>query len=160
MLSSSLFCQAQNEAEKKELIPELTEAQVKAGKINETFSNLPKEQRIKYLTLRADAHRLFSKKRNFEALVSIYDMRSIFKDDPAVLNLLGAINVEFRDFGYARELFKHAINISGEDPKLLFNLAELAFCDNDWKACIKQMSYIRKKLDETDQKMKKLAILA
>jgi len=165
LLSSSVLCQAQaddknNDKAVKPAAVELNVAQKKAKALNEKFGNLPKEDRIKYLQLRAKAHQLFSKKRTFEALIVIYDMRMIFKDDPAVLNLLGAISVEFRDFKYARSVFREAIELSGEDPKLLFNMAELAFCDNDWKTCLKEMDYIIKKLGDTEKKAKEAAIAA
>ncbi len=161
LLSSSLVGQAQ-EIEEQLQKPEvqLTKNQAKAAKLNEEFSNLAKKDRIKYLQFRAEAHRLFSKKRTFEALVYIYDMRMIFKKDPAVLNLLGAINVEFRDFKLARSVFKEAISLSGEDPKLLFNMAELAFCDNDWKTCLKEMDYIIKTLRDDEKKNNEAAIAA
>ena len=109
----------------------------KADILNTRFSNLPEEQRRQYLNLRADAHRYFSKKRTFETLIALQKMSAIFDEDPIALNLEGAIYVEFRDFKKARKTFKKAVNVTGEDPKILFNLAELEFCDNQWLSSIK-----------------------
>jgi tetratricopeptide (TPR) repeat protein len=120
--------------------PTPTKENSKAADLNTRFSNLPLEKRQKYLELRAEAHRFFSNKRTFETLMAIHEMRTIFDGDPLALNLHGAIYVEFRDFKKAREIFTNAIEIAGEDPKILFNLAELEFCDSQWSNSIEKFS--------------------
>ena len=114
--------------------------------LNTRFSNLPEEKRRKYLTLRADAHRLFSKKRTFETLMALQEMSAIFDEDPVALNLEGAIYVEFRDFKKARKTFNKAVTLTGDDPKILFNLAELEFCDNQWRSSIKNFKILLEKI--------------
>ncbi len=128
-------------------LPDAESENAKAAILNTRFSNLPEEQRKKYLELRADAHRYFANKRTFETLMAIYEMQSIFEGDPLAYNLLGAIYVEFRDFAKAREIFNKAIETAGEDPKILFNLAELEFCDNQWSSSVKLFSSLLKKLE-------------
>lgn len=118
----------------------------KAAILNTRFSNLPKEQRREYLTLRADAHRYFSNKRTFETLMALHEMRAIFDSDPVAYNLLGAIYVEFRDFAKARDTFTKAVDMAGEDPKILFNLAELEFCDNQWQSSIRNFEVLLEKI--------------
>lgn len=139
---TSLTVKAQNEAE----APEDNQNAAKTKILNTRFSNLPEEQRRKYLTTRADAHRFFSNKRTFETLMAIYEMRTIFEGDPIAYNLLGAIYVEFRDFAKAREVFSKALDMAGEDPKILFNLAELEFCDNQWISSINHFESLLKKI--------------
>ncbi len=139
---ASLTVNAQNEVK----APEDKQNVNKAKILNNRFSNLPLEERRTYLTLRADAHRFFSKKRTFETLMAIHEMRHIFEGDPIAYNLLGAIYVEFRDFKKAREIFSKAVDMAGEDPKILFNLAELEFCDNQWVSSINHFESLLKKI--------------
>ena len=140
---SCITVNAQNEA----TVPEPAQEDSKAAILNTRFSNLPLEQRQRYLELRAEAHRFFSNKRTFETLMALHEMRTIFDGDPLALNLLGAIYVEFRDFPKAREIFTNAIEIAGEDPKILFNLAELEFCDNRWSVSIERFSKLLIKIE-------------
>lgn len=119
----------------------------KANILNKRFSNLPAEKRRKYLKLRADAHRYFRNKRTFETLMAVYEMKDIFEDDPVAYNLLGAVYVEFRDFSKAREIFRKAVDLAGDDPKVLFNLAELEFCDNQWESSIQHFKILLKNID-------------
>ncbi|MEZ7956146.1 MAG: hypothetical protein QMC23_00705 [Rubritalea sp.] len=139
---TSLTVKAQNEAE----APEDNQNVAKTKILNTRFSNLPEEQRRKYLTTRADAHRFFSNKRTFETLMAVFEMRTIFEGDPVAYNLLGGIYVEFRDFAKAREVFSKALDMAGEDPKILFNLAELEFCDNQWISSINHFESLLKKI--------------
>lgn len=140
---TSLTVNAQNEIE----APNDEKVENKANILNTRFSNLPLEKRKEYLTLRADAHRYFANKRTFETLMALYEMRTIFDSDPVAYNLMGAIYVEFRDFPKAREIFSKAVDLAGEDPKILFNLAELEFCDNQWKSSIKHFESLLKKIE-------------
>jgi len=138
---ASLTVNAQNEVKAPE------DKQNKAAILNTRFSNLPLEKRRTYLKLRADAHRYFSNKRTFETLMAIHEMRTIFEGDPVAYNLLGAIYVEFRDFTKARDIFSKAVDMAGEDPKILFNLAELEFCDNQWASSINHFESLLKKIE-------------
>jgi tetratricopeptide (TPR) repeat protein len=140
---SYLTLNAQTELE----VPENEQEVSKTSILNTRFSNLPLEERKEYLMLRADAHRYFSNKRVFETLLAIHEMRHIFDGDPVAYNLLGAIYVEFRDFEKAREIFSKAVDLAGEDPKILFNLAELEFCDNQWISSIKHFKTLLKKVE-------------
>mgnify|MGYP000100207594 FL=1 len=146
-LSLLQFSAGQDEPEKPR---EKTDVEIKRDKLNEAFSNLPEEKRTAYLKGRQEAQRLFSKKRTFETLMTIYEIEEIFPNDPAVLNLIGAVHVEFRDFDYARLIFDRAVELAGEDPKILFNVAEIEFCSNNWETCIQKFDYLIKKIDNPD----------
>ncbi|MFT5906309.1 MAG: tetratricopeptide (TPR) repeat protein [Cryomorphaceae bacterium] len=140
---TSLTVTAQNEVK----VPEEKQKVTKASILNTRFSNLPLEKRREYLTLRANAHRYFSNKRTFETLMAVHQMRHIFEGDPIAYNLMGAVYVEFRDFDKAREIFSKAVDMAGEDPKILFNLAELEFCDNQWVSSINHFESLLKKIE-------------
>ena len=127
--------------------PEEKKTVSKADILNTRFSNLPLEERRKYLTIRADAHRYFSNKRTFETLMALNEMDAMFVGDPVAYNLKGAVYVEFRDFDKAREIFTKAVDLAGEDPKILFNLAELEFCDNQWISSIDHFKSLLKKIE-------------
>ena len=132
--------------------------QEKKNELNATFSNLPLDSRIKYLKLRSEAGRLFNKKRTFEALLIIYKMQEIFKGDPSTINLLGAIHVEFRNFEYANTLFNQALKLAGEDPKILFNIAELEFCSNNWDECLKKLKYVGEQFGDAETNFTRLIL--
>lgn len=144
--SLASFTSSAQEAE-VEVAPEVKKKVAKAAILNNRFSNLPEQERRKYLTIRADAHRFFSNKRTFETLMALHEMRAIFEGDPVAYNLLGAIYVEFRDFPKARQTFIKAVDMAGEDPKVLFNLAELEFCDNQWASSIEHFQTLLKKIE-------------
>ncbi len=143
----STFASITVNAQDEVIAPKEKEKVSKAAILNTRFSNLPLEKRRTYLTLRADAHRFFSNKRTFETLMALHEMRPIFEGDPIAYNLLGAIYVEFRDFDKAREIFIKAVDMAGEDPKILFNLAELEFCDNQWISSIAHFESLLKKIE-------------
>ena len=98
------------------------------------FSNLPKEQREEFQKKLAEAQRLFSQKRVFEAIGKANEAAAIFKNSPDLQNLLGACQVEFRDFDKAMEHFKEADKLAPGQPSIVFNMAELNFVTKDWKA--------------------------
>lgn len=127
-------------------VPDAEITKSKVAMLNSRFSNLPLEKRKKYLELKNDANRYFSNKRTFETLMTLHEMKTIFADDPSAYNLLGAIYVEFRDFKKAREIFQQAIDLAGNDPSMLFNLAELEFCDKQWHASLALFSTLLKEM--------------
>ncbi len=139
------FASGQEEPKQPE---EKSERQIKIEKLSLKFSNLPKAQRIAYYKGLAEAQRLFSKNRTFETLMAFYKIEKIFKNDPVALNILGAVHVEFRDFDYARKVFNKAVEIAGENPKILFNIAEIEFCSNNWQVCIEKFDVLIKKIDD------------
>jgi tetratricopeptide (TPR) repeat protein len=98
------------------------------------FSNLPKEQREEFQKKLAEAQRLFSQKRVFEAISKANEAAAIFKNSPDLQNLLGASQVEFRNFDKAMEHFKEADKLAPGQPTILFNMAELNFVTKDWAA--------------------------
>ncbi|MCW1924688.1 hypothetical protein OKA05_19135 [Luteolibacter arcticus] len=100
----------------------------------EEFSNLPKEQREEFQKKLAEAQRLFAQKRVFEAIGKANEAAAIFKGHPDLQNLLGACQVEFRDFDKAMEHFKEADKLAPNQPSILFNMAELNFVTKDWAA--------------------------
>lgn len=114
----------------------------KAKELNLAFSNLEAEKRKKYLNYRKKASQYLSKKRLFEALNLAYKAQEIFDRDPTIYNIIGAVNVEIRDFGNAKKAFDKALLYGGENFIVRFNLAELQFCSNNWKTCLKEYLYI------------------
>ena len=132
---------------------EKTEAQKNAEALREAaqeldaaFLNLPEEKRLEYLKKRARAHSLFQNKRIFETIPLIYEMQEIFPTDPQTYNLQGALYVELRQFKEAKECFDQALDLIGDDPKILFNVAELHFCSNNWAECLKRYDELKKKV--------------
>jgi tetratricopeptide (TPR) repeat protein len=98
------------------------------------FSNLPKEQREEFLKKLAEAQRLFAQKRVFEAINMGNEAAAIFKNYPDLQTLLGACQVEFRNFDKAMEHFKEADKLAPGQSSILFNIAELNFVTKDWAA--------------------------
>jgi tetratricopeptide (TPR) repeat protein len=97
------------------------------------FSNLPETKRVEYAGKLIEARRLFNEKRIFEAIDKANEGIKIFPDDPEMLNLLGACQVEFRNFDKAMEAFKKADAQMPENPQIYFNIAELNFVTKNWE---------------------------
>ena len=97
------------------------------------FSNLPEKTRIEYLGKVVEAKRFFNEKRIFEAVDKANEANAIFSDDPEVLNLIGACQVEFRNFEKAMEAFKKADAQRPNNPQIFFNIAELNFVTGNWQ---------------------------
>ena len=98
------------------------------------FSNLPEEKRKEYSAKLAEGQRLYGEKRVFESLEKAGEAKAIFENDPELLTLMGACQVEFRNFGKAMEHFKKADELAPGLPTVLFNIAELNFVTKDWEA--------------------------
>lgn len=98
------------------------------------FSNLSKEKRDEFIQKLGEAQRLFHQKRVFETLEKTAEASAIFKDSPDLMNLIGACQVEFRNFDKAMECFKKADSLAPGEAAILFNIAELNFVTKDWEA--------------------------
>ena len=124
------------------------------------FSNLPKEKRDEYQLKFAEAQRLFAQKRVFETISKANEAAAIFKNSPELQNLLGACQVEFRDFDKAMEHFKAADKLMPGEPSILFNMAELNFVTKDWAAAEtnlgKVLSMIEKSTKPEDVQVSRL----
>jgi len=96
------------------------------------FSNLPEAKRVEYAGKLIEAKRLFNEKRIFEAIDKANEGTAIFPDDPEMLNLIGACQVEFRNFDKAMEAFKKADAQMPDNPQIFFNIAELNFVTQNW----------------------------
>ncbi|WP_367872153.1 tetratricopeptide repeat protein [Luteolibacter sp. Populi] len=96
------------------------------------FSNLPEAKRKEYGEKLNETRRLFNDKRIFEAVNKANETSAIFPDDPELLSLIGACQVEFRNFDKAMEAFKKADSLAPNDPQTLFNVAELNFVTKNW----------------------------
>jgi tetratricopeptide (TPR) repeat protein len=96
------------------------------------FLNLPQEKRDEFAKKLQEAQRLFGQKRVFETLEKAAEASAIFKDSPDLENLIGACQVEFRNFDKAMECFKKADSLAPGEPSILFNMAELNFVTKDW----------------------------
>lgn len=113
---------------------EAEKPQPKLLAFEQEFSNLPKEKREEFQKKLLEAQRLFAQKRVFEAIGKANEAAAIFKNSPEVHNLLGACQVEFRDFDKAMEHFKEADKLAPGQPTIIFNMAELNFVTKDWAA--------------------------
>ncbi|QJE95053.1 hypothetical protein [Luteolibacter luteus] len=97
------------------------------------FSNLPEEKRKEYAVKLAEGQRLYTEQRIFESLEKAGEAKAIFENDPQLLTLIGACQVEFRNFDKAMENFKKADELAPGMSAVLFNIAELNFVTKDWK---------------------------
>lgn len=113
---------------------EAEKPQPKLFAFEQEFSNLPKEKREEFQKKLAEAQRLFAQKRVFETIGKANEAAAIFKNHPDLQNLLGACQVEFRNFDKAMEHYKEADKLAPGQPTILFNMAELNFVTKDWAA--------------------------
>ena len=108
------------------------------------FSNLPEKARIEHLGKVVKAKRFFNEKRIFEAIDKANEALAIFSDDPEVLNVIGACQVEFRNFDKAMEAFKKADALTPNNPQIFFNIAELNFVMKDWPKAEENLAKVMK----------------
>ena len=106
------------------------------------FSNLPEAKRKEFGEKFNEARRLFGEKRVFEALDKAKEASAIFPDDPGLLNLIGAAQVEFRDFDKAMECFKKADSLMPDNAEIVFNIAELNFVTKNWEEAERNLSRV------------------
>ena len=147
---------AQEEANESTFIKDTISRTKMIDAVNNRFSNLPKEQREKYITLKQDTYRYFNNKRTFEALLALSKMLEIFDEDPQVYNLLGSIHIEFRNFPKARETFERALDIAVGDTMLIFNLAEIEFCSSNWKQALQRFQQVQREDEEKGSELTNL----
>lgn len=114
----------------------------------QAFSNLPEEKRNDFAAKLNEAQRLFAGKRVFEALEKVIEAEAIFADDPELLNLRGACEVEFRAFDKAMVSFKRANELTPGKPLILFNISELNFVTKEWAAAEQSFSEVLKLLGD------------
>ena len=106
------------------------------------FLNLPEAKRIEFVRAIEKAREMFTQKRIFETIDHLQKARAIHADSPDLENLLGACQVEFRDFDKAMEHFKQADKLSPETPNILFNIAEVQFVTKEWEKAEQTFSRI------------------
>jgi tetratricopeptide (TPR) repeat protein len=115
------------------------------------FSNLPAAKRTEYEEKLNEARRLYTEKRVFEALDKAKEAAAIFQDDPGLLNLTGACQVEFRNFEKAMEDFKKADALTPGNPEILFNIAELDFVTKNWEEAERMFTRVLSLIPENDK---------
>ncbi len=108
------------------------------------FSNLPEAKRSEYTSKLMEARRLFNEKRIFEAIDKANEGAKIFSDDPELLNLIGACQVEFRNFDKAMAAFKKADAQVPDNPQIYFNIAELNFVTKNWEEAEANLTKVMK----------------
>jgi tetratricopeptide (TPR) repeat protein len=106
------------------------------------FSNLPEAKRKEFEEKLNEARRLFGEKRVFESLDKAKEASAIFPDDPGLLNLIGAAQVEFRNFDQAMEYFKKADALVPDNPEIIFNIAELNFVTKNWEEAERNLTRV------------------
>lgn len=115
------------------------------------FLNLPEAKRKDYETKLTEARRLFGEKRVFEALDKAKEASAIFPDDPGLLNLTGACQVEFRNFDKAMADFKKADSLTPDNPEIVFNIAELEFVTKNWEEAERSFTRVLVLIPDTDK---------
>jgi hypothetical protein len=100
----------------------------------QAFLNLPQDKRDDFKKKLAEAQRLFSGKRVFEALEKVGEAQAIYADSPDLMNLRGACEIEFRNFDKAMISFKRADELHPGVPDYVFNIAEVHFVNKEWDA--------------------------
>ena len=138
-LISSLYAQdgaADSTTEKKTSNTEV--ANPEALKLWQEFTNLPKEEREKFVIGINKVQNLFNQKRIFDALQKLDEVEKIFPNYPAALNIRGACYVEIRAFKKANKVFQDILKTSPNNPNVLFNLAEIDFVTKKWDSAHKR----------------------
>lgn len=120
------------------------------------FTNLPEESRTQFTKHLVEASKYFQQKRIFETLDEVTKASKIFADSPSLLNIQGACYVEFRDFDKARECFAKADKLQPGVGSVLFNIAEVEFCDQQWQAAHDRFTALLPKIPEKDLAMRRL----
>ncbi len=118
----------------------------------QAFSNLPEEKRKEFNDKLAEAQRLFAGKRVFEALEKVNEAQAIFPDNPDLLNLRGACEVEFRSFDKAMESFKKADQLTPGKPLIVFNVGELEFVTKKWADAEQTFTRVLKLIGDNPQR--------
>lgn len=118
----------------------------------QAFSNLPEEKRKEFADKLAEAQRLFAGKRVFEALEKVNEAQTIFPDNPDLLNLRGACEVEFRSFDKAMESFKKADQLTPDKPLVVFNIGELEFVTKKWEDAEETFTKVLKLIGDNPQR--------
>ena len=106
------------------------------------FSNLPEAKRKEFSEKLNEARRLFGEKRVFEALDKAKEASAIFPDDPGLVNLIGACQVEFRNFDKAMESFQKADTLTPDNAEIVFNIAELNFVTKNWEEAERNLTRV------------------
>lgn len=97
------------------------------------FLNLPEAKRVDFARHLNEARELFQQKRIFETMDKLHEARAIFADSPDVENLLGACQVEFRNFDDATAHFERSLELAPGNASVLFNIGEVAFVTKQWE---------------------------
>lgn len=114
------------------------------------FSNLPPDKRNLFAQAYQEASRLFQQKRIFEALEKIDAAERIYPESAALHNLKGIALIEFRAFDKATAAFNRSLQITPDQPGVLFNLAEVAFVTHDWKTAAERFQALIPRLAPSD----------
>ncbi|MBB5350976.1 tetratricopeptide (TPR) repeat protein [Haloferula luteola] len=96
------------------------------------FTNLSQEQRNEYFIALNKAREMFAQKRIFETIDELEKAKKVFGNSPDVENLLGACQVEFRNFDEAMAHFQRADELTPDSPSVLFNIGEVQFVTKKW----------------------------
>lgn len=98
------------------------------------FSNLPEEKRNEFIRLYGEAQKLFTAMRVFETIDTLHEAEKIFSNSVELHNLRGSCYVEMRIFEKAELSFQKALEISPNNPSVMFNIAECLFVSRQWQA--------------------------
>ena len=97
------------------------------------FTNLPLQKRTEFIKHQREAARLFSEKRVIESLDALVLAERVFDQSPELHNLRGSCYVELRAFEKSLASFRKALEISGGNPSILFNVGEVYFVTQKWQ---------------------------
>jgi tetratricopeptide (TPR) repeat protein len=120
------------------------------------FLNLPEEKRKEFIEYYHDAQRLLTTKRVFETLEALDNAENIFSKSVELYNLRGSCYVEMRIFDKAEVAFKKALEVSPNNPSVMFNVGESMFVSGQWQASHDVFQKILKMLPPNAMAMSRL----
>lgn len=114
------------------------------------FMQLPQDKREEFAKNLQKARELLNEKRVFECVDILQKANTIFGDNPDVEVLLGACQVEFRNFDKAMEHFRAADQMAPDNANILFNIAEVHFVQKNWEQAEKSLERVLNILDDKE----------
>lgn len=112
------------------------------------FTNLPAEKRENFIKHQRESSRLFSEKRIIETLEALKLAQKEFDRSPETWNLRGSCYVEMRAFEKALACYAKAAEITGKNPSIQFNIAEIYFVTHEWQKAHDALEALLDKLPE------------
>lgn len=118
------------------------------------FSNLPREDRDKYLQGFGRAKQFFQKGDWHGCLLELTNCEIIFNKNPNSWNLRLSCLIELKDLEHADEYLKQIKEVLPNDPVTLLNIANLHLVRGEYESCITELNNIIRSLPyDTDEEL-------